>query len=379
MPCSTVSFLAVVQGHVPHCNLANCNFTCWFVWVWNCVSHVQGRSWAVRIEIRLPWKFVERRERHLQEGRKDCVMRIFMLGIPRRIFLERSNQEREHLKYEGKSLNKRNFILKCKEKYAQRKILFRDTKWLLSNMPYRGRDDRAVWACAIARTTWPLHCQIAPWKSNEALFVFCGQSVYETWVERFQNGRQNVSDEHRSGRPVSVATDSETADRAAKPWLQASHYWLNCRRIEHESRLRVQYCPMMTSGIGLCSRWVPRQLSDDYNRARQTIFQEHLDRHAREGDALLHRIVTGDESWVYHYEPESKRQLMRWKHPFSPANKKFKTQASTGKVMLTFFWDVNGTYRKRVKLWLVFINLIFMDPCIVVWFSRNNQQDATSY
>ena len=26
------------------------------------------------------------------------------------------------------------------------------------------------------------------------------------WVERFQNGRQNVSDEHRSGRPVSVAT-----------------------------------------------------------------------------------------------------------------------------------------------------------------------------
>jgi len=32
-------------------------------------------------------------------------------------------------------------------------------------------------------------------------------SVYE-WVERFQNGQQNVSDEHRSGRPVSV--ESET-------------------------------------------------------------------------------------------------------------------------------------------------------------------------
>jgi len=30
--------------------------------------------------------------------------------------------------------------------------------------------------------------------------------VYE-WVERFQNGRQNVSDEHWSGRPVSVATE----------------------------------------------------------------------------------------------------------------------------------------------------------------------------
>jgi transposase len=30
--------------------------------------------------------------------------------------------------------------------------------------------------------------------------------VYE-WVERFQNARQNVSDEHWSGRPVSVATE----------------------------------------------------------------------------------------------------------------------------------------------------------------------------
>jgi len=31
--------------------------------------------------------------------------------------------------------------------------------------------------------------------------------VYE-WLERFQNGRQNVSDEHRSGRPVSVASET---------------------------------------------------------------------------------------------------------------------------------------------------------------------------
>jgi len=48
----------------------------------------------------------------------------------------------------------------------------------------------------------------------------------------------------------------------------------------------------------VCSRWVPRQLSDDHKRTRQTIFQ-HLERRVREGDAFLHRIMTGDESWVY--------------------------------------------------------------------------------
>jgi hypothetical protein len=38
----------------------------------------------------------------------------------------------------------------------------------------------------------------------------------------------------------------------------------------------------------VCNRWVPRQLSDDHKRARQTICQEHLDRHTREGDAFHH-------------------------------------------------------------------------------------------
>jgi len=97
--------------------------------------------------------------------------------------------------YEGKSLNNRNFILNCMEKYALWKILFRDTKWLLSNMPYRGHDDRAVLACTIARTTWPLQCQLAPWKSSEALFIFSGQRMWnllkstEEWVrEECMNG-----------------------------------------------------------------------------------------------------------------------------------------------------------------------------------------------
>ena len=50
----------------------------------------------------------------------------------------------------------------------------------------------------------------------------------------------------------------------------------------------------------VCSRWVPRQLSDDHKHARQTNCQEHLDRHAGQGDAFLHLIATGEESWVYH-------------------------------------------------------------------------------
>jgi len=92
----------------------------------------------------------------------------------------------------------------------------------------------------------------------------------------------------------------------------------------------------------VCSRWVPRHLSNNPKCAWQTICQEHLDRYVREGDAFLHRIVTRDKSWVYHYDPESERQSMQWKHMSSPTNKKFKTRASPGKVLLTIFWAVSG-------------------------------------
>jgi hypothetical protein len=59
--------------------------------------------------------------------------------------------------------------------------------------------------------------------------------------------------------------------------------------------------------------------------------------YADEGEDMLNMIVTGDESWVHHYQPESKHASVQWKHPSSPSTKKFKVTPSTGKVMLTVF------------------------------------------
>ena len=61
-----------------------------------------------------------------------------------------------------------------------------------------------------------------------------------------------------------------------------------------------------------------------------------------EDPSILERTVTGDETWVHHYDPESKRQSMEWRHPFSPAKKIFKRQPSAKKIMLTLFWDMYG-------------------------------------
>ncbi|GFO02387.1 transposase [Plakobranchus ocellatus] len=56
----------------------------------------------------------------------------------------------------------------------------------------------------------------------------------------------------------------------------------------------------------------------------------------------LQRILTGDESWVYHYDPECKAQSMEYRHKTSPSPRKFKVVASARKVLFTVFWDMEG-------------------------------------
>jgi len=49
-----------------------------------------------------------------------------------------------------------------------------------------------------------------------------------------------------------------------------------------------------------------------------------------------------DETWLYHYDPETKQQSMKWRHSGSPCPKKFRLQKSAGKFLASIFWDQNG-------------------------------------
>ena len=53
-------------------------------------------------------------------------------------------------------------------------------------------------------------------------------------------------------------------------------------------------------------------------------------------------IVTGDETWFHHFDPETMQQSMEWHHLDSPTKKKPKTMASAKKIMGTVFWDSEG-------------------------------------
>jgi len=62
----------------------------------------------------------------------------------------------------------------------------------------------------------------------------------------------------------------------------------------------------------VCTKWVPLMLTQEHKEHRMQVCQDLLNQYDTKGDSFLDRIITGDETWYHHYEPESKRQSMEW-------------------------------------------------------------------
>jgi hypothetical protein len=90
----------------------------------------------------------------------------------------------------------------------------------------------------------------------------------------------------------------------------------------------------------VCARRVPRSLTEEHKEQRKIICSELLARYEAEGDDFLSTIITGNETWIHHFEPETKSQSMEWHHTASPQKKKFKPSAS--KIMAIVYWDCEG-------------------------------------
>lgn len=71
----------------------------------------------------------------------------------------------------------------------------------------------------------------------------------------------------------------------------------------------------------------------------------HRRNHEQQGDTFVDQIITGDETWVCHFTPETKRKFMEWHYSRSPTRTrpyKFKQLFSMKKVMASMFWDQKG-------------------------------------
>ena len=152
-----------------------------------------------------------------------------------------------------------------------------------------------------------------------------------------------VDDDKRAGAPrTAVTRDNITAvDLAIKENRRISVLELSSNiDVSAGSIDTIIHEHLLYSNV--TARWVPKMLTEQHKQARVSACQQLLDRFSAEGETFLERIVTGDETWVHHYTPETKRSSMQWKHVTSPSPRKFRVMRSAGKVMATVFWDIKG-------------------------------------
>ena len=62
----------------------------------------------------------------------------------------------------------------------------------------------------------------------------------------------------------------------------------------------------------ICAKMVPRNLTQQQRDARVSVSAELLEQVEADPD-LMERVITGDESWFFQYDPETKRQSLEWR------------------------------------------------------------------
>lgn len=168
-------------------------------------------------------------------------------------------------------------------------------------------------------------------------------ATVKNWFNEFQRGRTSVFDDPRPGAPKTATTEENVkkinnlvlADRRLKVREIADIVGISKDRVGN----------ILHEILGmrkLSARWVPRLLTPENKRNRETISEQCLALFQRNPKEFLRRFVTVDETWIHWYTPETKEQSKQWTARNEPAPKKAKTVPSAGKVMATVFWDSQG-------------------------------------
>jgi len=159
------------------------------------------------------------------------------------------------------------------------------------------------------------------------------------WHKMFSEGRNIVEDEQRSGRPSTTLTSDNTArvrelvrsDRRLTVSVIADEVHVNREAVRR----------ILTEELGkrkICAKILPRNLTEQQRDARVSFCAELLEQVEADPE-LMERVITGDESWFFQYDPETKRQSLEWRSKGSPRPKKARMSKSKLKYMLVCFFD----------------------------------------
>eukprot|EP00795_Rhopilema_esculentum_P010561 gene10560-biopygen13084 len=161
--------------------------------------------------------------------------------------------------------------------------------------------------------------------------------------DEFKQGRESLKDDPHPGRPP-TAVVPETIAAVEK-------------LLKEDGRLTYEVMQEKV-GIGstalnkilhdhlevrkVAARWVPHCLTEAQKEHRVNWCQFMLEKFDSGRSKRVYDIVTGDESWIYQFDPETKRQSSVWIFPGEHPPQKFKRSRSVGKKMVASFFGKTG-------------------------------------
>lgn len=163
-----------------------------------------------------------------------------------------------------------------------------------------------------------------------------------SWHREFKEGRTDVNDLARSGRPPTSSNDENTD--AVKNFVLENHS-IGIREIS--ALLDISFGSaehILVDILGMkrvAARLVPKELNFLQKQRRIDVSKEMIF-NAESDPTFMERIITGDETWVYEYDMPTTQQSSEWRAKNEPKPKKPRQSRSKVKVLLTVFFDYHG-------------------------------------
>jgi len=87
----------------------------------------------------------------------------------------------------------------------------------------------------------------------------------------------------------------------------------------------------------LSAEWEPKCLNADRKRQQYQSSEQLLEFFRRDPNDFLSRLVIMGETWLYHYDPETKQRSLEWRHSSSPRPKNSECKNPLEKFSPRFF------------------------------------------
>ncbi|UYV79733.1 hypothetical protein LAZ67_18000513 [Cordylochernes scorpioides] len=125
---------------------------------------------------------------------------------------------------------------------------------------------------------------------------------------RFQKGREKVNDDQHIGRSRSLRYEENKLK--IKEFIKSNRR-ISIKDLSSETELSVGLCHQIVTKdldmIRTSSKFVPRILTEEQKEVRMDVCKNMVEM-TRTDPEWMQKIITGDETWVYQYDPETKRQ-----------------------------------------------------------------------